>query len=132
MFGSPLTPHHRAHANLPHILALPIFAADARSSGAYATETILRQMESMGIAQRFWGVALPISVAIVTLILMVVVSYRQVIYAYPQGGGSYVVAKENLGLMMGLIAASALLVDYVLTVAVSIADCVAQTRSAVG
>ena len=132
IFGSPLRSEHLGHAKLPIILALPIFASDALSSVAYATETILRQLESMGISQRFWGVALPISVAIVTLILMVVVSYRQVIFAYPQGGGSYIVAKENLGLMMGLIAASALLVDYVLTVAVSIADCVAQTRSAVG
>jgi amino acid transporter len=132
IFGSPIKSEHLGHAKLPIILALPIFASDALSSVAYASETILRQLTSMGVAQKFWGVSVPISVAIVTLILMVVVSYRQVIYAYPHGGGSYVVAKENLGVMMGLIAASALLVDYVLTVAVSIADCVAQTRSAAG
>jgi amino acid transporter len=132
IFGSPIRSEHLGHAKLPIILALPIFASDALSSVAYASETILRQLGSMGVAQKFWGVSVPISVAIVTLILMVVVSYRQVIYAYPHGGGSYVVAKENLGVAMGLIAASALLVDYVLTVAVSVADCVAQTRSAVG
>ena len=132
IFGSPLRSEHLGHAKLPIILALPIFASDALSSVAYASETILRQLTSMGLAQRFWSVSVPISVAIVTLILMVVVSYRQVIHTYPQGGGSYVVAKENLGVFMGLIAASALLVDYVLTVAVSVADCVAQMHSAVG
>lgn len=130
VFGKPIRSEHAAHARLPIILALPIFASDALSSVAYATETVLRQFHTMGVAQSEYPKAIGISVAIIALIAMVVFSYRQVIYAYDQGGGSYVVAKENLGLMMGLIAASALLVDYVLTVAVSVADCVAQSGSA--
>jgi amino acid transporter len=125
-----LRTEHAAHERLPIVLALPIFASDALSSVAYATEAILHQFEGMHIRHQDWPMVLPISVAIVTLIIMVVISYWQVIFAYDKGGGSYVVAKENLGLLMGLIAASALLVDYVLTVAVSIADCVSQSDSA--
>jgi len=130
VFGAPLRTERAHHERLPILLALPIFASDALSSVAYATETILRQFGSMHVRHVDFRAALPISIGIIALILMVVVSYRQVIYAYPQGGGSYVVARENLGLLMGLLAASALLVDYVLTVAVSIADCVAQSDSA--
>ncbi|MCS6776055.1 MAG: APC family permease [Chloroherpetonaceae bacterium] len=130
MIGKPLRTEHAMHERLPIVLALPIFASDALSSVAYATETILRQFESMHIRATDWAIALPISIGIVTLIIMVVVSYWQVIFAYEKGGGSYMVARENLGLFMGLVAASALLVDYVLTVAVSIADCVAQSDSA--
>jgi amino acid transporter len=130
VFGKPIRSEHAAHARLPIVLALPIFASDALSSVAYATETILRQFGTMHIRQEQYPAAIGISMAIIGLIAMVVFSYKQVIYAYDQGGGSYIVAKENLGLLMGLIAASALLVDYVLTVAVSIADCVAQSGSA--
>ncbi len=130
VFGKPMRSELAAHARLPIVLALPIFASDALSSVAYATETILRQFGTMRISQAQYPAAIGISIGIIGLIAMVVFSYRQVIYAYDKGGGSYVVAKENLGLMMGLIAASALLVDYILTVAVSIADCVAQSGSA--
>ncbi len=132
LLGNPVRTEFAHEARLPILLALPIFAADALSSVSYASETILRQLRLLSIHPEQWRVALPISIAIVALILMVVVSYRQVIYAYPRGGGSYAVARENLGLSMGLVAASALLVDYVLTVAVSIADCVAQSFSALG
>ncbi len=132
LLGNPVRSEFAHEARLPILLALPIFASDALSSVAYASETILRQLGHLAIHPDQWKIALPISIAIVALILMVVVSYRQVIYAYPQGGGSYIVARENLGLFMGLVAASALLVDYVLTVAVSIADCVAQSFSALG
>jgi amino acid transporter len=130
LLGKPLKTDLAHHARLPILLALPIFASDALSSVAYATEQILVTFSGLGLQQSAYPVALGISIAIVSLILMVVISYREVINAYPKGGGSYVVARENLGLAAGLIAASALLVDYVLTVAVSIADCVAQTNSA--
>jgi amino acid transporter len=130
LLGKPLHSDRALHERLPIVLALPIFASDALSSVAYASETILRQFQTINLAPENFGIALGISVAIIALIIMVVVSYKEVIYAYPDGGGSYIVARENLGMMMGLIAASALLVDYVLTVAVSIADCVAQTHSA--
>jgi amino acid transporter len=130
LLGKPLRTEHAAHERLPIILALPIFASDALSSVAYATEAILHQFEGMHIQSQDWPKVLPISVAIVTLIIMVVISYWQVIFAYDKGGGSYKVARENLGLIMGLIAASSLMVDYVLTAAVSIADCVSQSDSA--
>jgi amino acid transporter len=130
LFGSPLHIDRAAHERLPIILALPIFASDALSSVAYATEAILVQFHDYHLSQDWFRVALPISIGIIALILMVVISYWQVIFAYPGGGGSYVVAKENLGLTMGLIAASSLLVDYILTVAVSVSDGVGQAGSA--
>ncbi len=130
IFGSPLRSERAIHEKLPIILALPIFASDALSSVAYATETILKQFQKLHVRQDQFGIAIGISMAIVTLILMVVISYKQVIYSYPRGGGSYIVARENLGVFIGLVAASALLVDYILTVSVSIADCVAQSNSA--
>src|SRR5688572_19982420 len=119
------------HERLPIILALPIFASDALSSVSYATEAILRQFSSMEIRHGDFGVSLGISLAIVALIMIVVVSFWQIIYAYPHGGGSYEVAKESLGLFLGLVAASALLVDYILTVAVSAAESTAATFSAI-
>jgi len=130
IFGSPLRSERALHERLPIILALPIFASDALSSVAYATEAILVWFNEAHFRHEQYGTALWISIAIIALILMVVISYRQVIFAYPGGGGSYVVARENLGLTMGLIAASSLLVDYILTVAVSVADGVGQGASA--
>jgi amino acid transporter len=106
------------HTLLPKILALPVFSSDALSSVAYATEEILRVLliaSATGI--RF---ALPIAIAIAFLLVVVVSSYRQTVRAYPNGGGSYIVSKENLGTFAGLLAAAALLTDYVLTVAVSV------------
>jgi amino acid transporter len=104
---------------LPKRLALPIFASDALSSVAYATEAALVVLVAASLGSR--GLIMPISAGIALLLVIVVASYRQTIHAYPRGGGAYLVARENLGAPYGLVAAAALLVDYVLTVAVSIA-----------
>ncbi|MEA2556987.1 MAG: hypothetical protein QOG88_525 [Actinomycetota bacterium] len=107
------------HTLLPKILALPVFSSDALSSVAYATEEILAVLLFYGglKAARF---LFPISLAIASLMVIVVLSYRETVKAYPNGGGAYIVSKENLGTMPGLVAAAALLVDYVLTVSVSV------------
>ena len=106
------------HTLLPKILALPVFSSDALSSVAYATEEILRVLlvASAGTV----ALAMPISIAIAALLIIVVSSYRQTVRAYPSGGGAYIVSKDNLGILPGLIAAAALLTDYVLTVSVSV------------
>ncbi len=109
-------------------IALAVFSSDALSSVAYATEEILLVLSAAGAAA-LW-VSLPISAVIVLLLGVVIVSYRQTIHAYPDGGGSYIVARENLGTIWGLIAAAALLLDYILTVAVSTAAGVAAMTSA--
>ena len=114
---------------LPKRLALPIFASDALSSVAYATEAALLVLITASLASR--SLIVPISAVIAVLLVIVVLSYRQTIFAYPNGGGSYVVAKENLGAPAGLVAAASLLTDYVLTVAVSIASGVLAITSAV-
>jgi amino acid transporter len=107
------------HTLLPKVLALPVFSSDALSSVAYATEEILRVLliASLGASH----LVLPIAVAIAVLLTIVVLSYRQTVRAYPSGGGAYIVSKDNLGTLPGLIAAAALMVDYVLTVSVSVA-----------
>jgi amino acid transporter len=132
LFGSPLATHQVHHQKLPKYVALPVFASDAISSVAYATEEILLALTlGTGVAA---AVALqqvfPISAAIAVLLAIVVFSYRQTIHAYPNGGGSYIVAKDNLGTYPGLTAGASLLIDYVLTVAVSIAAGVAAIVSA--
>ena len=106
------------HTLLPKILALPVFSSDALSSVAYATEEILRVLliASVGTV----SMAMPIAFAIGALLIIVVSSYRQTVKAYPSGGGAYIVSKDNLGVLPGLIAAAALLTDYVLTVSVSV------------
>jgi amino acid transporter len=106
------------HTLLPKVLALPVFASDALSSVAYATGEIFIQLAIVSVV--FKGYVLPISVAIATLMAIVVISYRQTVGAYPSGGGAYIVSKENLGPWAALIAAAALLVDYMMTVVVSI------------
>ncbi len=129
LIGRPLETARQRHERLPKFLALPVFASDAISSNAYATEEILLAFLLAGSGAIAWKMALPITISIVILLAIVVVSYRLTIYAYPQGGGSYIVTKENLGTVPGLIAAAALLTDYVLTVAVSIASGVAAIIS---
>jgi amino acid transporter len=118
MVGRPLDTAQQHHQRLRKIVALAVFSSDALSSVAYATEAILFVLVAAG------AIALPlvieISVGIAILLLIVGFSYRQTIYAYPSGGGAYIVAHENLGEVPGLIAAAALLIDYVLTVAVSV------------
>ena len=113
---------------LPRWVALPIFASDPLSSVAYATEAGLIVLVASSVASR--GLIVPIAVVIAALLAVVVLSYRQTIFAYPNGGGSYVVAKENLGQVAGLVAAASLLTDYVLTAAVSIASGVLAVTSA--
>ena len=118
LFGKPLPRSQAAEERLPSIQALPILSSDALSSVAYATEAALGVLILAGSSAL--RLSLPITVAIIVLIAIVVFSYRQTIEAYPQGGGSYVVARENLGTLSALIAAAALLVDYTLTAAVSL------------
>lgn len=118
IFGSPLATEEMMHQRLPKVLALPIFASDALSSTAYATQAILLNLLIAG--PHVLHLTVPISLAIVVLLWIVVLSYTQTVYAYPQGGGTYIVSRENLGTSWGLLAAGAILTDYVLTVAVSI------------
>jgi len=112
---------------LPKILALPVFASDALSSSAYATQEILLNLALAGTVALH--VTLPITIAIVMLLAVVTISYIQTVHAYPSGGGAYIVASENLSRQMGLLAAAALLTDYILTVAVSVASGVQQVTS---
>ena len=114
---------------LPISLALPIFSADAISSVAYATEAAMVVLVGVSVGALHWTV--PIAVAVAVLMAIVVASYRQTVHAYAQAGGAYVVAKENLGRLPSLVAAAALLVDYVLTVAVSVASGIFAITSAV-
>jgi amino acid transporter len=106
------------HTLLPKVLALPVFSSDPLSSNAYATQEILLVLGLAGSAALH--LVIPISAAVAILLATVVVSYRQTVRAYPNGGGAYIVARENLGDYPGLLAAAALLIDYVLTVSVSV------------
>jgi amino acid transporter len=106
------------HTLLPKVLALPVFSSDALSSVAYATEEMMIALAVAGAAA--FSTMLPIGLAVAAVLAIVVTSYRQTVRAYPRGGGSYIVARENLGTIPGLVAAGAILQDYVLTVAVSI------------
>jgi amino acid transporter len=119
LIGPVLSTRRARHERLPVLLALPVFASDALSSSAYATEEMMLVLWSAG--EEALRLAFPISLAVVALLFIVVFSYRQTVYAYPQGGGAFIVSRENLGEFWGVLAASALLVGYVLTVAVSIA-----------
>lgn len=119
------------HQLLPKTLALPVFASDPLSSNAYATEEMMLVLALAGAAS--FRLMLPIALVIALVLTVVITSYRQTVRAYPRGGGSYIVARENLGTVPGLVAASAILQDYVLTVAVSItAGTVAITSAAPG
>lgn len=118
LFGKPLPRAEAANERLSSVIALPILSSDALSSVAYATEAALGVLILAGSGAL--GLSLPITVAIIVLIAVVVLSYRQTIEAYPEGGGSYVVARENLGTAASLVAAASLLVDYTLTAAVSL------------
>lgn len=126
--GSPLATAQARHERLSRTSALAVFSSDALSSVAYATEEILLVLVIAGTAALAYSI--PIGLAIAALIAIVVSSYRQTILAYPQGGGAYIVTKDNLGRLPGLVSAGALLIDYVLTVAVSVAAGVAALTSA--
>lgn len=129
LIGTPLETSRMSHERLGPVVGLAVFASDALSSVAYATEEILLALVLAGTAGLPF--TLPIGVAIGLLILIVSFSYRQTIIQYPSGGGAYIVAHENLGTTPGLVAGAALLIDYVLTVAVSVTAGVAAVISAV-
>src|SRR3954449_3681353 len=128
LVGRPLRSDRIGETLLPKRLALPVFCSDPLSSVAYATEQILLVLGLGGLSMLYltpW-----LALAVVALLVIVVASYRQTCRAYPNGGGAYVVSRDNLGVRAGLVAASALLVDYVLTVAVSVVAGVAAITSA--
>ena len=138
--GNPLASHRERHERLSIPIGLAVFASDALSSTAYATEEILIALFLFSankdalipkeIAPAFYGFwAIPVAIAIILLMFIVVMSYREVIYAHPNGGGSFEVAKTNMGATASQIAGSALLIDYVLTVAVSVCSGVANITS---
>jgi amino acid transporter len=118
LVGRALASRSAEHQLLPRILALPVFASDPLSSNAYATEQMMLVLVTAGTGAL--AARIPIAIAIAAMLTIVVVSYRQTVRAYPRGGGSYIVARENLGTLPGLVAAAAVLIDYVLTVAVSV------------
>lgn len=128
LVGKPIPSHLAHHERLSRVTGLAVLSSDALSSVAYATDFILATLLVAGIGAFVY--AIPISVVIATLLAIVAFSYRQTIHAYPTGGGAYIVAKENIGPTAGLIAAASLLVDYTLTVAVSISAGVLAITSA--
>ena len=126
--GRPLSTADAPHQTIGKAIGLAVFASDALSSTAYATQEILVILAAAGTIA--FGLVFPIAIAIVILLGIVTISYEQTIHAYPDGGGAYIVARDNLGAFPALIAGAALLTDYVLTVSVSIASGVAQITSA--
>ncbi|HKU51389.1 MAG TPA: APC family permease, partial [Nitrospira sp.] len=129
LVGDPLKTAQARHERLSKTIALAIFSSNAISSVAYATEEILLVLVLAGAAAVAWSI--PVSLAILFLILILTISYRQIIYEYPEGGGAYVVARSNLGDRPALVAAAALMIDYVLTLAVSVAAGIAALTSAI-
>ncbi len=128
LVGRAKTSDHLEHTLLPKMIALPVFSSDPLSSTAYATEEILLVLLAASTASKH--LVMPISIAIALLLAIVVTSYRQTVRAYPSGGGAYIVSKENLGTLPGLVAAASLLIDYVLTVSVSLSAGVLAITSA--
>ncbi|MEZ5265606.1 MAG: APC family permease [Acidimicrobiales bacterium] len=131
LVGRPIASSEEHHQRIRKLVALPVFASDAISSTAYATDEILVVL----LAQAGIGVAaftrlVPIALVVCALLAIVITSYRQTLFAYPTGGGSYIVSRENLGATPSLVAGASLLVDYILTVAVSVAGGVLAIRSA--
>ena len=118
MVGRPLRTENAAHSLLPKWIALPVFCSDPLSSVAYATDQILLVLVLGGAAALTWTPW--VGLAVIALLAIVVTSYRKTVYAYPGGGGAYAVAKDNFGQGTALVAARALVVDYILTVAVSV------------
>jgi amino acid transporter len=130
LLGRPLATVEQEHQRIPKVTGLAVFSSDAISSTAYATEEILF-VTALGASSLVLGldVLVPIAIAVAILLAIVVTSYRRTIYAYPGGGGSYVVSRENLGTNVSLVAGASILVDYILTVAVSISAGVAAIIS---
>jgi amino acid transporter len=128
LIGRPLQTADAPHQTIGKAVGLAVFASDALSSTAYATQEILVILAAAGTIA--FGYVFPISIVIIGLLAIVVISYEQIIHAYPNGGGAYVVAYDNLGHFPALVAAAALLTDYILTVSVSVSSGVAQIISA--
>ncbi len=128
LFGSPLATAQEIDQRLPKWKALAVFSSDVLSSVAYATEASMFTLLAVGTIA--FSYLMPIAILIVALLVLVTFSYRQTIRAYPSGGGSYIVARANLGVLPGLVAAAALLTDYVLTVSVSVSSGVFNLASA--
>ncbi|MEI6200045.1 MAG: APC family permease [Actinomycetota bacterium] len=131
LIGNPISSAEEQHQRLRKAIALPVFASDAISSTAYATDEILVVLLiGAGIGKAAFGPLIPIAIVVCVLLVIVVLSYSQTIHAYPSGGGAYIVSRENLGKTPALVAGSSLLVDYILTVAVSVAGGVLAMRTA--
>ncbi|MFZ2487069.1 MAG: APC family permease [Anaerolineae bacterium] len=128
LLGRPLPTADAPHQTISKKVGLAVFASDALSSTAYATQEMMVMLASAGVAA--FSFAFPISIAIVALLAIVTISYEQTIHAYPNGGGSYIVSFDNLGEWPAMVAGAALLTDYILTVAVSVSSGVAQITSA--
>ena len=129
--GAPIASSEDAHQRISKKIALPVFASDAISSTAYATQEILIVFLSLAaVGTAAYSRLVPISIMVIVLLAIVVSSYRQTIFAYPTGGGSYVVSRENLGKYPSLVAGGSMLTDYILTVAVSVSGGVAAIISA--
>ncbi|MEK6752958.1 MAG: APC family permease [Chloroflexota bacterium] len=128
LIGRPLSTADASHQTIGKVVGLAVFASDALSSTAYATQEILGVIAAAGTIA--YGYLFPISLAIITLLAIVTISYEQTIHAYPGGGGAYIVARDNLGELPAQTAGAALLTDYILTVSVSISAGVAQIVSA--
>jgi len=127
LIGRPISSDHETHERLTKLKALAVFSSDNISSSAYATEEMMRILVLAGIGA--FSLVMPLTLVIAVILAIVATSYRQTIKAYPQGASSYIVASDNLGDLAGLVAASALLIDYVLTVAVSVSAGVAAVTS---
>ena len=128
LIGHPLSTADAPHQTIGKVVGLAVFASDALSSTAYATQEILGVIAAAGAIA--YGYLFPISLGIITLLTIVTISYEQTIHAYPGGGGAYIVARDNLGELPAQTAGAALLTDYILTVSVSISSGVAQIVSA--
>jgi amino acid transporter len=133
LIGHPLSSEDEQHQRLSKKIALPVFASDAISSTAYATdEIVVVLLLQAAIGRSSFDYLVPIAIVVCVLMAIVVTSYRQTIHAYPSGGGAYIVSRENLGRTPALVAGSSLLVDYILTVSVSVAGGVLAIRTATG
>ncbi len=142
LLGRRLASAETQHTKVSNFIGLSVFSSDALSSVAYATQEIMASLSSSlhhlglaaftagGLAHALFGLSVPVAIGIVGLLVVLGISYRQTILAYPTGGGAYIVAKENLGEIAALVAGSSLLIDYILTVAVSVSSGVANISSA--
>ncbi|MCY7394445.1 MAG: amino acid permease, partial [Leptolyngbyaceae cyanobacterium CAN_BIN12] len=130
VIGQSLPSSAHAEERLTKAAALAVLSSDALSSVAYATQESLIVLVAAGTSASILSWSVPIAIAIIILLTIVILSYRQTIRAYPNGGGSYIVARENLGIYPGLIAGSSLMIDYILSVAVSISAGVDNITSA--